>query len=175
MLAAFGLEDGHELAYLECSSSSHEAHREVYGSELVRGCGPTSRLSYLNSGLLAGPVRALLKVLQGVLELYSTRPLSGAYQQLLAQYMSEHGDEVTLDYGAMLVSNLVGVELRGKRRWSSFSGETFPLLGGFVNSVTGRSVCFFHGHGPSSGKLQALQSKVNLEHFDPRDAPPLKR
>lgn len=108
----------------------------------------------LNAGFVMGPVGALHRVFSKAL-LFPHNETSKFNDQLAhAVYMSEHPEEVTLDYGSFLTATMV------------YTRGMLQVEDGVVRSkVNGAKQCFAHGNGNSCFEWQRL-----LRQIDPASA-----
>jgi len=103
------------------------------------------RYQYLNSGWFMGPVHALRHLLA-----YTTSHDFTDDQFAMMSYVKEYPDRVAVDYGGLLVLNLFHMDVR-----PVFSFKNHKVH----NKISGRTQCFYHGNGPSKGKMYMLAAK----------------
>lgn len=101
-------------------------------------------LKYLNSGVYMGRVKDLKPMYVEWMRTRKNPDASISDQGWLAQVLQDRPDLVALDYASMIVSNLFGVRFeKGGQPLFSFQREQKQ----WMNTVTGKPVCFFHGNG----------------------------
>jgi len=114
----------------------------------------------LNAGFVMGPIGELHRVFKGALAQpkHKTHAISMANRQnvvfndqlAFAVYMSEHPDQVGLDYGGLLSAQLV------------YSENMIHVENGAVKSrVHGKTQCFVHGNGNGCFEWQHTLSLID--------------
>jgi len=151
VLAALGLNRTAFLPYLR-ESRCQQDHYDL--------CRWPRAYDKINAGFVMGPVGELERVFKGALALPKdkTHAISMANrkdvvfndQLAFAVYMSEHPDQVGLDYGGLLSAQLV------------YSENMIHVENGAVKSrVHGNTQCFVHGNGNGCFEWQHALSLVD--------------
>lgn len=131
-------------------------------------CSTPNAYQFLNAGFIMGPVKAIHKVLAGMLDTRDTwSGMSPAWwkakhnvtdgwddQGAAAEWMLSHADDVTLDYTGALSIQLSKMK-------DPLRNKVLFLKDGVVrNRVTGRVQCFVHGNGLSEEDLPQLLKQL---------------